>query len=340
MFSAMEVSGHESVLFGFDPQAGYRGIIAVHSTRLGPAVGGTRYWRYTSTEAALTDALRLSEGMSYKNALAGLPFGGGKGVIMDTGAADRKAVFEAHARQVNRLGGQHITAEDVGTTVTDMETMRRISPHVAGLASGAGDPSPYTARGVRRAIQAALLHRFRSDKLEGRTIAVQGLGAVGYHLARDLAGRGARLIVHDVVDERMQRAADELGARVVPDVIGVTADVFAPCALGGVLNVDTVARLDCRIVAGAANNQLADAAAGDAMVRRGITYCPDFIANAGGVLSGAHDILGWSMPEVTARIDRIYDTTLAVLHEARDKNISPAGSAVALAKRVIAGGKG
>ncbi len=338
MFSVLEASGHETVVFGSDPAARYRGIIAIHSTRLGPAVGGTRYWRYASLQAALEDALRLSQGMSYKNALAGLPFGGGKGVIIDTGSANRAALFEAHARQVDRLGGLHITAEDVGTTVADMETMRRITPHIAGLSSGAGDPAPYTARGVRRAIEAGLFHRFRSGVVEGRTIAIQGLGAVGYRLARDLAEQGARLIVHDLIPERMQRAADELGARAVPDVVGITADVFAPCAMGGVLDANTIERLNCTIVAGAANNQLADAAAGDALMRRDITYCPDFIANAGGVLSGAFDILGWPMHEVTTRIDRIYDTTLAVLHNAREQRISPAAAAIALAEEVISVG--
>ena len=243
MFSAIEGSGHEAVLIGADAQTGYRGIIAIHSTRLGPAVGGTRFWRYPSLEDALTDALRLSEGMSYKNALAGLPFGGGKGVIIDTGAADRTAVFETHARRVDLFGGKHITAEDVGTSVADMETMRRVTPHVAGLSSGAGDPSPFTARGVRRAIEAGLQYRFGSAELEGRTVAIQGLGAVGYQLARDLAERGATLIVHDINAERIQRAVDELHARAVSDVISAKADVFAPCALGSVFSMVTVERL-------------------------------------------------------------------------------------------------
>ena len=339
LFSAIESAGHEAVLVGADAQTGYRGIIAIHSTRLGPAVGGTRFWRYASLDAALTDALRLSEGMSYKNALAGLPFGGGKGVIIDTGARDRTAVFETHARRVDLLGGKHITAEDVGTTVADMETMRRITPHVAGLSSGAGDPSPFTARGVRRAIEAGLQHRFGSAELEGRTIAIQGLGAVGYQLARDLTERGAQLIVNDINAERIQRAVDELRARAVTDVLSASADVFAPCALGGVIDQSSVARLQCTIVAGAANNQLADAAAGEALQKRGITYCPDFVANAGGVLSGAFDILGWPMEEVVRRIDGIYETTLAVLTDSTKQGIDPAAAAVARAKEVIAKGK-
>ena len=328
------------MLVSADAQTGYRGIIAIHSTRLGPAVGGTRFWRYSSLDAALTDALRLSEGMSYKNALAGLPFGGGKGVIIDTGARDRTAVFETHARRVDLLGGKHITAEDVGTTVADMETMRRITPHVAGLSSGAGDPSPFTARGVRRAIEAGLQHRFGSAEFAGRTIAIQGLGAVGYQLARDLTERGAQLIVNDINAGRIARAVDELRARAVSDVLAAKADVFAPCALGGVLDQASVARLQCTIVAGAANNQLVDAAAGEALQNRGITYCPDFIANAGGVISGAFDILGWPMEEVVRRIDGIYETTLAILTDSQKRGDSPAATAIAQAKRVIAEGKG
>jgi leucine dehydrogenase len=331
----MEVAGHESVFFGSDPRVGYRGIIAIHSTRLGPAVGGTRYLRYPDAEAALADALRLSQGMSYKNALAGLPFGGGKGVIIDCGAADRGAVFEAHARQVDRLGGRHITAEDVGTTVADMETMRRVTPHVAGLSNGAGDPAPFTAHGVRRAIEACAAHRLGSATLEGRLVAIQGLGAVGYQLARELHSLGARLLVHDVVSERVQRAVNEFAALPVADAITVKADILAPCALGGILDTSIIARLDCAIVCGAANNQLTDRAAATALQQRGITYCPDFVANAGGVLSGAFDILGWPMAEVTKRIDAIYNTCLEILEYAAHEHIDPASAAIARAEARI-----
>ena len=325
---------HERLLRIRDDAVGYHGIIAIHSTKRGPAVGGTRFWRYRSEADAIHDALRLSAGMSYKNALADLPFGGGKSVIIDTSAPDRKAVFEAHARAVHALGGDYITAEDVGTSTTDMETMRAVTPYVAGLSTGAGDPSPFTARGTLRALQACLQFRFGSSDVGGRAIAIQGLGAVGYQLGRQLHELGARLIVADVVSERTSRAAAELSAKVVePDAIyEAEADVFAPCALGAVINDLTLPRLACPIVVGAANNQLEQQRHGDLLELRGITYGPDYIANAGGVMSGATDILGWPIEESRRRIEGIYDTMLHVLELAREKQTSASAAADALAR--------
>src|SRR5262245_33828860 len=240
-FAALEPLGHEQLLLAVDPGARYRGIIAIHSTRLGPAVGGTRFWRYESEAAAITDALRLARGMSYKNALAGLPFGGGKSVVWDQDGQDRGAVFRAHARAIDGFRGRYIAAEDVGTTVADMELMRTVTPHVAGLSTGAGDPAPYTARGVFRALLACARHAWGSEDLNGRRVALQGVGGVGSQLARMLHGAGARLAIADANAERARQVATAIDGEITApeEIYDVDADIFAPCALGGVLNDET-----------------------------------------------------------------------------------------------------
>src|SRR5678815_2889932 len=250
---------HELVLIGRDDAIGYHGIIAIHSTALGPAVGGTRFWNYASDEEALTDALRLSHGMTYKNALAGLPLGGGKSIIIgDNKRPDRDALLRAHGRFVETLKGRYITAEDVGTSPADMEIIRLETEHVGGLIGRSGDPSPFTALGVFRAIQAANNFLWRTDELEGLTVAIQGCGNVGYNLAKGLHESGVRLIVTDVNSDNLSRVVEEFAAETVaPDeIFSVQADVFAPCALGGFLNDQTIPELKVQIVAGAANNQL------------------------------------------------------------------------------------
>jgi leucine dehydrogenase len=321
---------HELVLMGVEERAGYRAIIAIHSSRLGPAVGGTRLWRYASPDAALTDALRLARGMSYKNAVAGLPMGGGKSVIMaDGGAASREQLFVAHGRFVESLNGRYITAEDVGTSHRDMAIVKRETRHVAGLR----DPSPVTAHGVFRALLAAARHHWGSEDLTGRTVALQGCGNVGSALARALAAAGARLVVSDVDSEAGRRCAAETGAsRVAPDAIyDVPVDVFAPCALGGILDDRTIPRLRCAIVVGAANNQLAVPADADRLAARDILYVPDYVANAGGVIDGARDICGWSDARVGAAVDAVYDTVRDILSRAAAEGISPAAVADRLA---------
>jgi leucine dehydrogenase len=317
---------HELVVMGEDDDAGYRAIVAIHSTRLGPAVGGTRLWHYVSPDDALTDALRLSRGMSYKNAVAGLPMGGGKSVIMATREmASRERLFTAHGRFVETLGGRYITAEDVGTSHEDMAIVKRATPHVAGLR----DPSPITAHGVVRALLAAARHRWGSDGLAGRTIAVQGCGHVGTALARALRQAGATLVVCDVDPERARRCAAETEATAVaPDAVyDVAADIFAPCALGAVLNVRTIPRLRCEIVVGAANNQLAEPADADRLAARGILYVPDYVANAGGVIDGARDICGWTERRVQAAVDAISDTVSDILECAAATGTTPAAAA-------------
>jgi len=310
------VPGYERVLFGSDDAAGYRGIIAIHSTALGPAVGGTRYWSYKTEDDALTDVLRLARGMTYKNALAGLPFGGGKSIILrDGNAPDREQLFRAHGRMVNTLAGKYITAEDVGTSPADMEYILKETPYVGGLQDHAGDPSPHTARGVFRAMQAAARHKWGSDELSGKIVAIQGCGHVGYFLAGELARVGAKLIVADVDAAKVKRVVDDHHATAVaPDEIySAEADIFAPCALGGVLNDQTIPQLKAKLVAGAANNQLLEPRHGDLLQQRGVLYAPDYAANAGGVINGCcREMLGWDVPKTLAKTDAIYDTLLTI----------------------------
>ncbi len=318
-------SEHERVFTGREPEVGYRGIIAIHSTARGPAVGGARLWNYTTEDEALTDALRLSRGMTYKNALAALPLGGGKAVVIgDNKTLDREAIFSAHGRFVEALGGDFITAEDVGTSPSDMEIVRRETSHVAGLLTGTGDPSPYTARGVFRAIQAAVQHVWNSENLSGVTVALQGCGNVGYNLAKNLHTAGAKLIVSDIDVRKTRLLVEKFDAVVVEteEIASVCADIFAPCALGGVINDRSIPQLHARIVSGAANNQLLEDRHGEMLRAGGILYVPDYAANSGGVFSGCGELLGWKPEHVSKKVDEIYDTVLSILELAVAENIS------------------
>jgi leucine dehydrogenase len=331
------VPGYERVVCAVDETAGYRGIIVVHSTALGPAVGGTRFWRYANQDAALTDALRLARGMTYKNSLAGLPFGGGKSVIMagDTLPA-REQIFRAHGRVVQSLGGQYITGEDVGTSPGDMEIILRETSYVGGLQDRSGDPSPKTARGVFRAMQAAAKFRWGSDNLSGKTVAIQGCGHVGYYLGAELHGAGAKLIVTDVEGLRMQRMADDFAAEIVSpaEIYSVKADIFAPCALGGVINDQTIQQLQAEVIVGGANNQLLEPRHGDLLELRGILYAPDYAANAGGVMNGCCiEMMGWDGPCTMAKIDSIYDTLLQIFTLAQSEGIPSYQAADRLAEQ-------
>ncbi len=332
-------STHEKVLIAHDAATGYHGIIAIHSTALGPAVGGTRFWNYTTEEEALTDALRLSRGMTYKNALPGLPLGGGKSIIIgDNKSANREALLRQHGRFVDTLKGRYITAEDVGTSPADMEIVRQETQYVGGLLDRSGDPSPHTARGVFRAIQAS--HKFRSntDDLRGVTVALQGCGHVGYHLAKLLHGAGAKLIVSDVNENNLARVVDEVGAEPVAtnEIHTVRADVFAPCALGGVLNDQTIPELKVQIVAGAANNQLLDERHGAMLQERNILYAPDYVANAGGILNGCTELLGWQPEQASRKVDEIYDTLLRIFASAQAQGLTTNAAADRLAEERLA----
>lgn len=326
---------HELVLIGRDDAIGYHGIIAVHSTALGPAVGGTRFWNYESEEAALIDALRLSQGMTYKTALAGLPLGGGKSIIISNNSAhERTALLHAHGRFVDTLQGRYITAEDVGTSPADMEIVRLETKYVGGLIGLSGDPSPHTACGVFRAIQASINFLWNTFELSGLTVAIQGCGSVGYHLAKLLHEAGVKLIVTDVNSDNLSRVANEFAAETVKpnEIFSVQADVFAPCALGGVINDETIPQLKVQIVAGAANNQLLEERHGAMLRDRSILYAPDYVANAGGVLNGCIELLGWTPERSLQKVMEIYDTVLRIFKTAEAKGITTNEAANQLAE--------
>ena len=339
LFDTLAEMGHEEVVLCSDPSCGYRGILAVHSTKLGPALGGTRFWSYATDDEAITDALRLSRGMTYKNAVAGLHLGGGKSIIIgDNKTKDREQIFRAHGRFVESLGGRYITAEDVGTTTKDMDYVHMETGHVAGLAGKSGDPSPVTAHGVFRAVQASANRKWGSDSLEGKTVSIQGCGNVGRYLAQELHEAGARLIVSDIDPAKTRRVAEMTGARVVEGdaIYSAQADIFSPCALGGIINDQTVPLLKVQIVAGGANNQLLEDRHGDALEARGILYAPDYVANAGGVINVYGEVAGWDAQHALDKADDIYDTVLRVFDIAESDGIPSYEAADRLAERRLA----
>jgi leucine dehydrogenase len=326
VFEQLAVHRHEQVSYWYDPHSGYRGIIAIHNTALGPALGGTRFWNYVSDAEALNDVLRLSRGMTYKSAVAGLNLGGGKSVIIGDPSIDndeREGVFRAHGRHVESLAGRYVTAEDVNTSPRDMAWVYSETKNVVGLQGRSGDPSPVTAYGTFRAALACANFLWGSDDVSGRTVAVQGVGHVGYYLCKHFHEAGASLIVSDVAAQRTKRVADEFGAKVVARdaIYGVKADVFAPCALGAVINDDTLKVLRVAVVCGAANNQLAEERHGDELERRGIVYAPDYVANAGGLINVNAEIEGWTLEQSHRKAGEIYDTVRRVLEIARDEGI-------------------
>ena len=349
VFNHPEFDHHDSIHFFEDPASGLKAIIAIHSTALGPAAGGCRRWTYTSDDAALTDALRLSRGMTYKNAIAGLPFGGGKSVILASEqAADPTAIFEAFGRAVHSLQGRYITAEDVGVSVDDMRVVRTATPFVSGLpqdgTSAGGDPSPWTALGVFHGIEAAVAARLGKQSLTGVTVAVQGVGHVGAHLCTRLHEAGAKLIVADVNRDNLSAVRRRIPVEVVEprDILFCDADVLAPCALGNVLNAETIPRLRAAIIAGAANNQLASADDGARLAERGILYAPDYVINAGGVISVALEYLGDSTEEqVRGEIWRIPERLRQIFADAESRAQPTSVVADELARQIVKqGGNG
>ena len=290
-----DFDNHENILFATDEASGLKAILAVHSSARGPAVGGCRMWTYANSADALTDVLRLSQGMSFKNVMADLPIGGGKSVIMKPdGEFDRKALFEAFGRALNALNGEYMSAEDVGTSPADIQHASRITRHVVGLPSGTGDPSPVTAKGVYLGIEASVERALGKNALAGVKVAVQGAtGHVGAYLVRRLAQAGADLFLADIREEELKTLADEVGAVIVEDpdaIYDVEADVFTPCALGAIINPSTIDRLKVKVVAGAANNQLQTREMGAELQKRGILYAPDYVINAGGIINVMGDI--------------------------------------------------
>ena len=339
MFEAAQ--DFERVVFATDPAAGLRTIIAIHSTTLGPAVGGCRIHAYADEHNALADVVRLAESMTWKAAAAGLDLGGGKAVIIADPARDKsEALLRAFARVVDSLGGRYVTSVDVGSTTQDLDEIKKETSYVVGTSpfnGGSGDPSPITAAGVVSAIKSCLHHVFRDTTLAGRRIAIQGAGKVGYSLAGLAAGEGAEVVVADTNLDNLGRAVRDFGVETAPPdrILETECDVLAPCALGGVLNDETITRIKCRIVCGSANNQLADIEDADAMRRSDILYAPDFIVNAGGLISVADEMTGWNHDRVLARVDGIGRTLLDILHLAAVLNISTAQAAVQYAKRRI-----
>jgi len=329
---------HEQVVFCYEPSCGYKGIIAIHDTTLGPALGGTRFWNYASDEEAFIDALRLSRGMTYKAAVAGLNLGGGKSVMIgDPRSTRREELFRAHGRFVESLKGRYITAEDVGTSVADMDYVHMETEHVTGRGDTSGDPSPVTAFGTYRGIKATAQAKLGTDDLRGMRIAVQGLGHVGYYLCQYLAGEGAQLVVTDIDAERVQRIVDEFGAQAVaPDAIyDVEAEVYAPCALGATVNDQTLERLKVQVVAGAANNVLAEGRHGDALHERGVLYAPDYVINAGGLINVYGELQGWSPERSMRKAGEIYGTLLDLYELAKERGIPTYQAADRLAERRI-----
>lgn len=325
VFSSKDFDNHESVLFFHDKKTGLKAIIAIHDTTLGASLGGTRMWAYKNDTEALEDVLRLSRGMTYKSSLAGLNLGGGKSVIIGNSRTEKsEALFEAFGRAVESLSGQYIAAEDVGTTVADLESARKVTRHIAGISEGnVGNPSPATAWGVFNGLKAAAEYRLRVENLKGLKVAVQGLGNVGYGLCTYLKEAGAELIVSDIYEKSVVRAVQELGATAVPTdvILDQDVDIFSPCALGAVINDLSLPRLRAKVVAGAANNQLAEQRHGQDLLDRHILYAPDYAINAGGIIILSHEGPSFNRNVAMKQVASIYDTAMKIFKRAETENL-------------------
>ncbi|MGH8272183.1 MAG: Glu/Leu/Phe/Val family dehydrogenase [Gammaproteobacteria bacterium] len=342
IMSAITEMGHEEVVFFHARDFGLKAIVAIHDTTLGPALGGCRMLPYKSDEEALYDVLRLSRGMTYKNAVAGLNLGGGKSVIIGDPKTDKsEAFFRAFGRFLESLGGRYVTAEDVNTSVPDMENIFQETSHVVGISpvfGGSGDPSPFTALGTLRGIEAAAEHKYGSKDLSGLSFAVQGVGHVGVHLVRMLAETGAKVYVCDTDADRVKHVVDKHGVEAVglDDIYATDAKVFVPCALGGSVNPKTLEKLKCEIVAGSANNQLDTDATGDELEKRDILYVPDYVINAGGVINVAIERQGYNRERATHQVNRIFDICKHVFHIAKHEGLPTYKAADHLAEKRIA----
>lgn len=340
MFEIIDKHGeHEEVVFIRNKDVGLKAIIAIHNTALGPALGGTRMWDYKSDEDALVDVLRLSKGMTYKAAAAGLNLGGGKAVIIgDPKTKKTEAMFRAFGAYVNSLQGLYITAEDVGTTVKDMEYIFMETPYVTGIPKefgGSGDPSPYTAHGTLMGIKASVKEKLGTDSLKGVRVAVQGLGNVGSNLVEFLHEEGAKISIADIDKVKVKNYAEKYNAEVKDpnDIIMSECDVFAPCALGAVINDKTISNLKCQIVAGGANNQLAEPRHGSALKEQGILYAPDYVINAGGLMNVFVELEGYSAERAKTKTTQVYDNLLKVYKIAREQDITTEAAANVLAEQ-------
>jgi leucine dehydrogenase len=327
IFEYMEKYDYEQLVLCHDKTSGLKAIICVHDTTLGPALGGTRMWTYASEEDAILDALRLGRGMTYKAAAAGLNLGGGKTVIMGDPRKDKsEELFRAFGRYIQSLNGRYITAEDVGTTVQDMDWVHLETDFVTGVSAtygSSGDPSPMTAHGVWQGMKAAVKEAYGTDSLEGKTVAVQGLGHVGYYLCKHLNDEGAKLIVTDINAESVKKACEEFSAKAVDpkDIYAVNADIYAPCALGAVINDETIPQFKFKVIAGAANNVLKEERHGDEIHVRGIVYAPDYVINAGGLMNVADELEGYNYERAMKKVQGIYGNITKVIEIAKRDNI-------------------
>jgi valine dehydrogenase (NAD+) len=343
VFEVLGDRGHEEVVYGSDTPSGLKSIIAIHSTALGPALGGTRFYPYESEQQALVDVLRLSEAMSLKAAAAGLDLGGGKAVIIgDPTKLRSERLWRAYGRVVDSLQGRYITAEDVGTSAFDMDIIRRETRWVCGTPveeGGSGDPSPATARGLIAAMRASLQFVHGDQSFSGRRVAVLGVGKVGSDLVRRLDEHGASVVIADVYPPAIETILQRHPAVEVvdcDDIFEVECDIFSPCSLGGVLDEHTIARLRCDMVVGSANNQLATPEDADRIAERDILFAPDFVVNAGGLINVSEELRGYNLDRAAARVDKIYDSTLRVLEASRERAVTPNVAAVSVARERIA----
>jgi leucine dehydrogenase len=325
VIAQMSQYNHEQLLFCNDNATGLKAIIAVHNTVLGPALGGTRMWMYNTEMEALNDVLRLSRGMTYKNSISGLNLGGGKAVIIGNSRTDKsEALMRRFGKFVNSLGGKYITAEDVGISPQDMVWVNMETDHVVGLPGKSGDPSPVTAYGVYMGMKAAAKAQYGTDSLSGRKIAVQGVGHVGEYLVKHLAAEGAHVYISDIHEDTLKRVATNYKAHVVglDEIYDVDMDIYAPCALGATVNDDTLGRLKCSIIAGAANNQLKqEAVHGKAVMDKGIIYAPDFALNAGGVINCYSEVKGLSAEWAMGKAEDIYGTIASIISRSKEENV-------------------
>lgn len=342
IFSILQEHDHEKLVFCQDEHTGLKAIIAIHNTVLGPGLGGTRVWNYANDTEAINDVLRLSRGMTYKAAISGLNLGGAKAVIIgDAKAIKTEALMRKFGRFVENLNGKYITAEDVNTTTRDMEYVHMETSHVVGLPEsmgGGGDPSPVTAYGTYMGMKAAVKHAFGNDSLNGKKVAVQGIGKVGGHLLEHLHKEGATLFITDINEEMLAKYSKEFGATVVKgsEIYGLDVDVFAPCALGAILNTENIAQLKCKVVAGAANNQLADENLhGQMLVEKGIAYAPDFLINAGGLINVYQEHIGYNRETAFRNTEHIYHVTENIFKLASAQNIHTQKAAIEMAQKRI-----
>jgi leucine dehydrogenase len=342
IFTQLSTHDHEQIVFCQDQSTGLKAIIAIHNTVLGPGLGGTRIWNYTNEAEAINDVMRLSRGMTYKAAISGLNLGGAKAVIIgDASNIKTEGLMRKFGRFVENLNGKYITAEDVNTTTKDMEYVHMETSHVVGLPEsmgGGGDPSPVTAYGTYMGMKAAVKFAYGSDDLSGKKIAVQGIGKVGGHLLEHLKNEGAEIYITDINEETLKHYANTMGAKVVKgdEIYGLDVDVFAPCALGAVLNTENINKLKCKVVAGAANNQLADENVhGNMLIEKGIAYAPDFLINAGGLINVYQEHIGYNRETAYRKAQHIYDVTLEIFKKSEAEKIHTQRAAIEMAEARI-----